>query len=58
MPAHTVSQAIVSSTAGHLIRLSHDPSLATGFRTNIGFVSAPVVPIEVELLRYLQQPPL
>jgi hypothetical protein len=49
VPAHTVSQAIVSGKAGRLIQLSHDPSLATGFRTNIGFVSASVVPIDVEI---------
>ncbi len=48
VPPHTVQQAIVSGTHGRLIQLSHDPSLKTGFRTNVGFVSASVVPIDIE----------
>ena len=49
VPAHTVQQAIVSGTSGRLIQLSHDPSLKSGFRTNLGFVSASVVPIDIEI---------
>lgn len=49
VPAHTVQQAIVSGTSGRLIQLFHDPSLKSGFRTNLGFVSASLVPIDIEI---------
>lgn len=49
VPSHTVQQAIVSGISGRLIQLSHDPSLKAGFRTNLGFVSASVVPIDIEI---------
>ncbi len=49
VPPHTVQQAIVSGTSGRFIQLSHDPSLKAGSRTNLGFVSASVVPIDIEI---------
>lgn len=49
VPAHAITQAITSGRSARLIQLSHDPSLQTGFRTNLGFVSATVVPIDVEI---------
>lgn len=49
VPGHGIQQAIITGTSGRLIQLSHDPSLKTGFRTNLGFVSASVVPIDIEI---------
>ena len=41
------------SQDARLIGLSHDPTLAAGYRTNLGFVSASPAPIRVEADFYL-----
>ncbi len=48
VPAIPRAQAIASGQDARLIGLAHDPSLASGFRTNIGFVNLSPAPIRVE----------
>jgi hypothetical protein len=53
VPAIARSQAIGFSQDAFLIGLSHDPTLATGYRTNLGFVNASPATIHVEAEFYL-----
>ena len=53
VPAIQRAQAIGFGQNGRLIGLAHDPSLASGFRTNIGFVNLSPAPIQVEADFYL-----
>ena len=48
VPAIPRGQAIGWGQDARLIGLAHDPSLASGFRTNIGFVNLSPAPIRVE----------
>ncbi|MDD5563312.1 MAG: CARDB domain-containing protein [Thermoanaerobaculaceae bacterium] len=52
VPAFTDDQAITAGDQGRIIQLSHEPSLATAFRTNIGLVNAAVTPVAVTLNLY------
>lgn len=52
VPALTDDQAITTSDQGRIIQLSHDPSLATGFRTNLGLVNATAAPIAITVDLY------
>ena len=49
VPAITRAGALAFGQVGRLIGLSHDPSLATGYRTNIGLVNASPAGIHVVL---------
>jgi hypothetical protein len=53
VPAITRGQAIGFSQRATLIGLSHDPSLAAGYRTNLGFVNASPAAIGLEASFYL-----
>jgi hypothetical protein len=53
VPAVARENAIALGEDGRLIGLSHDPSLAAGFRTNIGLVNANEYPVKVEAAFYL-----
>ncbi len=53
VPAIPRAQAIGWGQDARLIGLAHDPSLAAGFRTNIGFVNVSPAPIRVEADFYL-----
>lgn len=53
VPAIPRAQAISFGQTGRLIGLAHDPSLAAGFRTNLGFVNLSPAPIQVEADFYL-----
>jgi hypothetical protein len=53
VPAVARANAIALGEDGRLIGLSHDPSLATGFRTNIGLVNANEYPLTVKASFYL-----
>jgi hypothetical protein len=53
VPAIPRSQAIGFSQDAFLIGLSHDPTLAAGYRTNLGFVNASPATIHVEAEFYL-----
>ncbi len=53
VPAVARDNAIALGEDGRLIGLSHDPSLAAGFRTNIGLVNANEYPVTVEADFYL-----
>jgi len=46
------SHAIAFGQDARLLGLSHDPSLATGYRTNIGLVNASPAPIHIEIAFY------
>jgi hypothetical protein len=48
VPAIPRARAITFSQDATLIGLSHDPSLAAGYRTNLGFLNASPAPITVE----------
>ena len=48
VPAIPRTGAIGFSQDARLIGLSHDPTLAAGYRTNLGFVNASPAPIRVE----------
>ncbi len=48
VPAVARANAIQFGQEARLIGLSHDPSLAAGFRTNIGLVNANEYPVKVE----------
>ena len=53
VPAVPVGEAIADGQVGRLLQLSHDPSLAQGFRTNLGLLSATSVPLPVRAAFYL-----
>ena len=53
VPAIARAQAIGFSQRGRLIGVSHDPTLAAGYRTNLGFVNASPAGIHVEAEFYL-----
>ncbi|HVN33015.1 MAG TPA: PKD domain-containing protein [Thermoanaerobaculaceae bacterium] len=53
VPAVARDNAIGLGQDGRLIGLSHDPSLAAGFRTNVGLVNANEYPLTVEADFYL-----
>ncbi len=53
VPAVARDNAIALGQDGRLIGLSHDPSLAAGFRTNVGLVNANEYPLTVEADFYL-----
>jgi hypothetical protein len=53
VPAIPRSEAIAWGQDARLIGLSHDPSLAAGYRTNIGLVNLSPAPITVEVDFYL-----
>jgi hypothetical protein len=53
VPAIPRAQAIGFSQDAFLIGLSHDPTLAAGYRTNLGFVNASPASIHVEAEFYL-----
>jgi hypothetical protein len=53
VPAIPRAQAIGFSQDAFLIGLSHDPTLAAGYRTNLGFVNASPATIHVEAEFYL-----
>ena len=53
VPADPVGDAVTSGEVGRLLQLSHDPSLAQGFRTNLGLLSATAVPLPVRASFYL-----
>ena len=53
VPAIPRARAIGFSQDARLVGLSHDPSLAAGYRTNLGFVNASPAPIRVEAEFYL-----
>jgi hypothetical protein len=53
VPAIVRARAIGFGQDTTLIGLSHDPSLASGYRTNLGFVNASPAPIHVEADFYL-----
>jgi hypothetical protein len=53
VPAILRARAIAFGQDASLIGLSHDPSLAAGYRTNLGFVNASPAPIHVEADFYL-----
>lgn len=50
VPAIPRSEAIPFGKQGRLIMLSHDPTLKTGYRTNLGLVSASPAEIAVDVL--------
>jgi hypothetical protein len=52
VPAVPRSQAISYGQSARLLGLSHDPSLAAGFRTNIGLVNASAADIHVDVAYY------
>jgi len=52
VPAVELSQAVQASKSARLIQLSHDPTLASGFRTNIGLLNPAPIDIQVELTFY------
>ncbi|MFI5167201.1 MAG: hypothetical protein ACHQQS_11300 [Thermoanaerobaculales bacterium] len=52
VPAVVRSRAIAFGQDARLLGLSHEPSLVTGFRTNIGLVNASPAPISVEIAFY------
>jgi len=53
VPAIARAQAIGFSQDARLIGVSHDPTLAAGYRTNLGFVNASPASIRVEADFYL-----
>ncbi len=53
VPAVHVGEAIAYGEVGRLLQLSHDPSLAQGFRTNLGLLSATAVALPVRAAFYL-----
>jgi hypothetical protein len=53
VPTIARSQAIAFSQDARMIALSHDPTLAAGYRTNLGFVNASPAQIRVEAEFYL-----
>jgi hypothetical protein len=53
VPAVVRTNAIAFGDDARLIGLSHDPSLAAGFRTNLGLVNANASPVKVEADFYL-----
>jgi len=53
VPAVARDNAIALGEDGRLIGLSHDPSLAAGFRTNVGIVNANEYPLTIDADFYL-----
>ncbi len=53
VPGITRANAIGYGQQARLIELSHDPTLTTGFRTNLGFVNESPAPIDVAADFYL-----
>ena len=53
VPTIPRAQAIAFSQDARMIALSHDPTLAAGYRTNLGFVNASPAQIRVEAEFYL-----
>ena len=53
IPAMHEDEAITDGELGRLLQLSHEPSLASGFRTNLGLLSASPVPLPVHVAFYL-----
>ncbi len=52
VPAVPRAQAIQAGSHARLIQLSHDPTLASGYRTNLGLVNASPAAITIDVLFY------